>query len=84
MYIPRFPPQTPQELSPWLAQETQNIAKSMRDPREFLLMQVNHTAPKVPSDTRMAMLAIADGTDWNPGSGAGLYRYQNGSWTFIG
>ena len=56
----------------------------MRDPREFLLMQVNHAAPKVPSDTRMAMLAIADGIDWNPGSGAGLYRFQNNAWTFVG
>ena len=26
------------------------------------------------------MLAYADGTNWNPGSGAGFYGYQSGAW----
>lgn len=84
MYTPRFPPQSANELPLWLGQETQNIAKAMISPDSFVLMQVNHKAPKTPSDTQVVMLAIADGTDWNPGSGAGLYRYQNGSWAFVG
>lgn len=84
MYQPQFQPRDAAGLPAWVAQETQNIAKAMAAPQEFALLKVNHKSPRVPSDTTVAMLAIADGTNWNPGSGAGLYRYQNGSWTFIG
>lgn len=35
-----------------------------------------------PSKPRTGMIVYADGTEWNPGSGAGLYVYK-GSWTFI-
>ena len=30
------------------------------------------------------MIVMADGTNWNPGSGAGLYRYDGSTWVFIG
>lgn len=80
-----YRPQIPiGNVDPYVVQELQNIARSRTEPDAFLTLQVQHEAPRVPSDTRIAMLAIADGTNWNPGSGAGLYRYQNGSWTFIG
>jgi len=26
----------------------------------------------------------ADGTTWNPGSGAGLYQWRGSAWAFIG
>lgn len=26
----------------------------------------------------------ADGTSWDPGSGAGFYGYHGGAWTFLG
>ena len=84
MYKPTFPPQDPLALSQWLGQETQNIARAMRDSSQFVLMQVNHAEPKSPSDTQVVMFAVADGTNWNPGSGAGLYRFQNNAWTFVG
>lgn len=81
----RYIPQTPLgSVDPYVYQELQNIARSQTDPVSFLALQVQHAAPRVPSDTQIATLAIADGTDWNPGSGAGLYRYQNNVWTFIG
>ena len=28
-------------------------------------------------------MVIADGTDWDPGSGNGLYIYMNAAWVFI-
>ena len=28
-------------------------------------------------------MVIADGTDWDPGSGNGLYIYLNATWVFI-
>ena len=36
---------------------------------------------RVPAKTREGMLAIADGTGWNPGSGKGLYEFRNGVWS---
>ena len=29
-------------------------------------------------------IRYADGTEWNPGSGAGLYQYRGSSWVFVG
>ena len=80
-YQPQIPPG---QVDPYVLQELQNLARSRTEPDAFLTLQVQHKAPRVPSDSSISMLAIADGTDWNPGSGAGLYRYQNNSWTFIG
>jgi hypothetical protein len=39
-----------------------------------------------PQRFRPGMLVIADGSDWDPGSGAGLYRRNeaNNAWVFIG
>jgi hypothetical protein len=41
------------------------------------LHKVWHVAPAKP---REGMLVYADGTDWNPGSGAGYYVYYAGAW----
>jgi hypothetical protein len=31
-----------------------------------------------------AVIAYADGTNWNPGSGEGIYAYYGGSWKKLG
>ena len=41
------------------------------------LHKVWHVAPVKP---REGLLVYADGTDWNPGSGAGYYVYYAGAW----
>lgn len=40
-----------------------------------------HVAPTKPST---GMIVLADGTDWNPGSGRGFYGYDGASWRFLG
>jgi hypothetical protein len=84
MYRPSFPPPDAGALPGWLVQETNNIAREMLEPKEFLTLKVNHKEPRTTSDVNICMLAVADGTDWDPGSGYGLYSFNNGSWTFIG
>ena len=39
-----------------------------------------------PTRTRKGMLVYADGTDWDPGSGAGVYRRNeaNSAWVHLG
>lgn len=41
------------------------------------LFEVCYVAPAKPKE---GMIRFADGTSWNPGSGMGLYQYQNGGW----
>lgn len=43
-----------------------------------LQFQVLHVAPAKP---REGLLVVADGTDWDPGSGAGMYLYIGAVWT---
>lgn len=33
-----------------------------------------------PRQPREGMIVIADGTQWNPGAGAGYYGYRDGAW----
>lgn len=42
---------------------------------------VLHVEPKKPRD---GLVVIADGTDWNPGGGAGVYAYYAAAWHFLG
>ena len=37
-----------------------------------------------PTKPRTGMIVLADGTNWNPGSGAGYYGYHSGSWNKLG
>jgi hypothetical protein len=48
---------------------------------EFIELPELHVAPDKP---RNGMIILADGTDFNPGSGAGFYGYSGGAWTFLG
>ena len=40
--------------------------------------EIRHVEPERPEE---GMIVIADGTDWNPGSGAGVYTYLSSTWT---
>lgn len=37
-----------------------------------------------PTKPRTGDIRLADGTDWNPGSGAGFYGYYGGAWVKLG
>jgi len=41
------------------------------------------TRNEEPNKLRDGTILIADGTNWDPGSGAGVYVYLNGSWRFL-
>ena len=81
-YEPENPPTIPDipELETYLAQEFRRIAESFLNIEEILLVELN-VEPEKPRD---GMVVMADGTNWDPGSGAGFYGRQGGSWTFLG
>ena len=44
---------------------------------ERAMLVTSYAPPVKPNDP---MLRIADGVQWNPGSGKGIYLWQSGSW----
>lgn len=78
-YIPRQPPADPALLPGFLRDELNNIARSTVT--DTVQLRPQSVAPSKPRD---GLLVEADGTNWNPGSGAGLYIYRAGAWVFLG
>ena len=78
-YIPTQVPTDPALLPGFLLQELQNIARSTGS-SIAQLAELN----KAPDKPQVGMIALADGSNWNPGSGAGFYGYRAGAWHFLG
>lgn len=81
MYTPRAVPVSPDEIPAFLTRELAELARSMQDAQPFVMLDTLYAVPKKP---REGMLIKADGTTWNPGSGAGVYLYRASAWQFLG
>jgi hypothetical protein len=80
-YVPNLPPANPAELPRFVQEESQRLARALTDPLDFLLLRELHAAPTKP---RNGMVVLADGSDWDPGSGAGFYGRYGGAWVKLG
>ena len=80
-YIPAVVPMDAQALPAFLQSELAKIAQASATPNQFLQLD---TLYKAPAKLREGMVALADGTRWNPGSGAGAYVYRGGAWHLLG
>lgn len=80
-YSPSTPPGNVAELPAWLQQELLRIKQAMDGAQPFVRLQVTHVAPARVTDGDMYE---ADGTDWNPGAGAGTYIRRAGAWVKLG
>lgn len=69
-----------QELRQFLQEELAEIARTFIN-QDIVILQELNVAPVRP---RTGMVVLADGTNWNPGSGAGFYGYRGGSWHLLG
>lgn len=75
-YTPEILPRG-QDLAEYLQRELSRIAA------EFTLIEEGRGKPILyvePPKLRDGMLVYADGTAWNPGSGAGFYERRGGAW----
>lgn len=75
------PSQLPSDLSPeslarWVVGELEQVAREQTELNELELRPI-HAEPKKP---REGMLVYADGTDWDPGSGRGVYVRGPAAW----
>ena len=64
-----------------LKQEFATIAREQSQPSEYLALKTLYAEPKRIFD---GMVIKADGTTWDPGSGAGVYAYVGGAWVAQG
>ena len=84
VYVPKkAPPLTLdagslQNFANWIEQELGALA---REGGETLTLElrISNVAPVRPRD---GMIVAADGTNWDPGSGRGVY-YYDGGWVFV-
>jgi len=80
-YSPQIPPNNPAELPAWIAAELKRLKESLDAPQESLTLQVTHVAPVRVKD---GDIYEADGTNWDPGTGAGTYIRRAGAWVKLG
>lgn len=80
-YSPEPVPLDRNEHRAWIERELRRISGEFEAGVEVVLLMVRHVSPDKPRD---GMVVLADGTDWNPGSGGGYYGYRAGSWRFLG
>ena len=76
-YRPLPPPADPKDVGRWAMNELLTIARHLADGRDFDLLNTIHAQPSKP---REGMVVHADGTNWDPGSGAGRYERVGGAW----
>jgi len=62
--------------------ELYRVSRELQAPAlDYLSLKVWHATPARPFE---GMVVLADGTDWDPGSGAGVYWYDGAAWNHLG
>ncbi len=79
-YTPGQVPADAKDLARFIREELDKIAAGMA------LLAAGHLDPThvAPDKLSDGDIRYADGTDWNPGSGRGVYIYKINVWTFLG
>lgn len=67
----------PMDAPPWMLRELQAVSQSTYGAAPYVQMQVQY---REPTKLREGMLIVADGTLWDPGSGAGAYLRIGAAW----
>jgi hypothetical protein len=75
MYTPDSVPESaPSSLKAWLAEQLRRIANDLNAPRHLDLLRAQ------PARIYEGLVVAADGVNWNPGGGVGVYARQSGVW----
>lgn len=80
LYSPNDPPADPQQLQRFLREELAKISVAVNRVADGY-DSVTYVEPDKPRD---GMRRNADGVQWDPGSGKGLYRFDGVAWNFLG
>ncbi len=73
---------TPQGVLAWVARELQRVSDAFFQTVENPIVELHAE----PAKKRTGMIVLADGTNWNPGAGRGMYWYDatTTTWKFLG
>lgn len=77
-YKPTATPSSTSGLRAWIAGQLREIANALHAPTVVSLTFAELAAE--PERYADGDVVFADGTNWNPGSGAGLYERRSGAW----
>ncbi len=82
MNIP-LPPISVDGVVRYLRELTTVLEEMQRPTLQYYILDELHVVPKQLRDN---MVVLADGSNWDPGSGKGTYRYiaSTNTWQFIG
>jgi hypothetical protein len=74
MYTPEHPPinPSPSQLAEWAMRELRRVQSELAQVHDH---EIDHANMDRPAE---GMARYFDGTDYNPGGGAGLYEYTGG------
>ncbi len=79
-FVPEPPPGSPEEIPEYVYRQMLELADVLTE-TQLVSLTATHEAPSKASD---GDIRLADGSDWNPGSGAGFYGYHSGAWNKLG
>lgn len=71
----------PRNIALWAEEQFNDLYDEINTAKDFIRLKQLHVAP---IKTFTGMIVLADGTDWDPGSGAGVYVYYGGAWVKLG
>jgi hypothetical protein len=70
----------PDELVAWVSRELRKVQAAL----ETGLMRHVEFLNVEPAKPREGMIRGADGTNWDPGGGTGVYAYYDSTWNKLG
>lgn len=79
-YAPDIVPEDAAEMRRFLSGELNKIQAAITA-MSLGHLDKTHVAPNKPRD---GDIRFADGTNWNPGSGQGVYAYYGAAWHLLG
>tara|TARA_A200000159_G_scaffold133039_1_gene130943 strand:+ start:4202 stop:4453 length:252 start_codon:yes stop_codon:yes gene_type:complete len=68
------------DLRNWISNELVRVANAFTTESQTTTIPVLSAAPAKP---QIGQIVFADGSNWNPNSGRGLYYYDTGGWVHI-
>lgn len=80
-YTPGNVPTDTASIAEFLRYEFAKIAQAMDTPDDRITLETLYAPPNKFNE---GTTVKADGTSWDPGTGAGTYQYRGGAWRFLG
>lgn len=81
-HVAAIPNGTPRGLKEWLARHFRLVSLNFQNPHPITIsLDELHEEPERPES---GMIVFADGSDWDPGSGQGIYCYYGSAWNKLG